>query len=82
MTVSKFYSFSIRPKGIAMDFSRKDKLIGDLSDYCLDVQYIAIHMNEVEAYQKAEIKIEVKEGNIEPVREILKTRGLETQLLD
>ncbi|RZD30990.1 MAG: hypothetical protein CXT77_03250 [uncultured DHVE6 group euryarchaeote] len=65
-----------------MDFSRKDKLIGDLSDYCLDVQYIAIHMNEVEAYQKAEIKIEVKEGNIEPVREILKTRGLETQLLD
>ncbi len=60
MTVSKFYSFSIRPKGIAMDFSRKDKLIGDLSDYCLDVQYIAIHMNEVEAYQKAEIKIEVK----------------------
>ncbi len=82
MTVSEFYSFSIRPKGIAMDFSRKDKLIGDLSDYCLDVQYIAIHMNEVEAYQKAEIKIEVKEGNIEPVREILKTRGLETQLLD
>ena len=80
MTVSEFYSFSIRPKGIQLDFSRKDKLIGDLSDYCLDVQYIAVHMNEREAYQKAEIKIEVEEENIEPVREILKTRGLEKQI--
>ena len=63
-----------------MDFSNKEKLIGELSEYCSDIQYIAIHMNEVEAYQKAEIKIEVKEGNIEPVREILKTRGLEKQI--
>jgi hypothetical protein len=82
MTVSEFYSFSIRPKGIAMDFSRRDKLLGELSDYCLDVQYIAVHMNEREAYQKAEIKIEVEEENIEPVRELLKTQGLEKQLLD
>jgi len=82
MTVNEFYSFSIQPKGIQLDFSRKDKLIGDLSDYCLDVQYIAVHMNEREAYQKAEIKIEVEEENIEPVREILKTRGLEKQLRD
>jgi hypothetical protein len=82
MTVSEFYSFSIRPKGIAMDFSRKSELIGELSDYCLSMQYIEVHMNEHEAYQKAEIKIEVEEENIEPVREILKTRGLEKQLLD
>jgi len=82
MTVNGIYSFSIRPKGIQMDFSRKDKLIGELSKFCFDVKYIAIHMNEVESYQKAEIKIEVEEENIEPVREILKTRGLEKQILD
>ena len=82
MTVSEFYSFSIRPKSMMMDFSNKEELIGELSEYCSDIQYIAIHMNEVEAYQKAEIKIEVKEGNIEPVREILKTRGLEKQIKD
>ena len=82
MTVNDSYTFSIQPKGIAMDFSRKTELIGELSEYCSDIQYIAIHMNEVEAYQKAEIKLEVKEGNIEPVREILKTRGLEKQLMD
>ena len=82
MTVSEFYSFSIRPKGIQLDFSRKDKLIGDLSEFCSDVQYIAVHMNEREAYQKSEIKIEVEEENIETIREILKTRGLEKQLSD
>jgi len=82
MTVNEFYSFSIRPKGIAMDFSWKSELIDELSDYCLSIQYIEVHMNEREAYQKAEIKIEVEEENIEPVREILKTRGLEKQLRD
>ena len=82
MTVSEFYSFSIRPKSMMMDFSNKEKLIGVLSEYCSDIQYIKVHMNEREAYQKAEIKIEVEEENIEPVREILKTRGLEKQILD
>ena len=80
MTVNEFYSFSIRPKGIAMDFSWKSELIDELSDYCLSIQYIEVHMNEREAYQKAEIKIEVEDENIEPVREILKTRGLEKQI--
>jgi len=82
MTVSEFYSFSIRPKGIAMDFSRKTELLDELSDYCLSIQYIEVHMNEVEAYQKAEIKLELDKASLENVREILKTRGLETQLLD
>ena len=82
MTVNKFYSFSIRPNGIQMDFSRKDKLIENLLDYCLDVQYIAVHMNEREAYQKAELKLEVEGENIKPVREILKIRGLEKQIQD
>jgi|TARA_Y100000310_G_scaffold41515_1_gene38828 hypothetical protein len=82
MTVNKFYSLSIRPKGIAMDFSRRDKLLGELSDYCLSIQYIEVHMNEVEAYQKAELKLEIDGENLDNVREILKPFGLEKQLLD
>jgi hypothetical protein len=39
-------------------------------------------MNEVEAYQKAELKLEIDEENLDNVREILKPFGLEKQLLD
>ena len=60
MTVNKFYSFSIRPNGIQMDFSRKDKLIENLLDYCLDVQYIAVHMNEREAFKKPNLNLKLK----------------------
>ena len=65
-----------------MDFSRRDKLLGELSDYCLSIQYIEVHMNEVEAYQKAELKLEIDGENLDNVREILKPFGLEKQLLD
>lgn len=82
MTVNEFYSFSIRPRGLCRDFSHKEKLIGDLSEYCINLQYIEVHMNEVEAYQKAELKIEIDEENLDNVREILKPFGLEKQLLD
>ncbi len=82
MTVNEFYSFSIRPKGIAMDFSWKSELIDELSDYCLSIQYIEVHMNEVEAYQKAELKLDVESENLDNVREILRPFGLEKQLLD
>ena len=82
MTVNEFYSLSIRPKGIAMDFSRKTELLGELSDYCLSIQYIEVHMNEREAYQKAEIKLELDKSCLENVREVLNNFGLENQLLD
>jgi hypothetical protein len=82
MTVSEFYSFSIRPKGIQIDFSRKKEILNKLSEHCSDIQYIGVYMNEVEAYQKAEIKLEVEKSNLEPVREILRSFGLEKQILD
>ena len=82
MTVNEFYSLSIRPKGIAMDVSRRDKLLGELSDYCLSIQYIEVHMNEREAYQKAELKLEIESENLDNVREVLNNFGLENQLLD
>ena len=82
MTVNEFYFFSIRPKGIAMDFSRKSELLGDLSDYCLSIQYIEVHMNEREAYQKAEIKLELDKSSLENVREVLNNFGLENQIAD
>ncbi len=82
MTVSEFYSFSIRPRGLCRDFSRRAELIKDLSEYCIDLQYIEVHMNEREAYQKAELKLEIEGTNLDNVREILKPFGLEKQILD
>ncbi len=63
MTVSEFYSFSIRPNGIVMDFSNKEELIGELFEYCSDIQYIKVHMKHIKK-QRLRLKLKRKILNL------------------
>tara|TARA_Y100000034_G_scaffold60744_1_gene73795 strand:+ start:6021 stop:6272 length:252 start_codon:yes stop_codon:yes gene_type:complete len=80
MTVNGIYSFSIHPKGMPRDFSNRQGLIDDLSIYSVSVEHIPIYPNDIGAWQKAEIKIEVETEKLDAVREILRTRGLDDQI--